>query len=195
MFFLGQHPEMQARARAEAISVLETLDDPLNLTMADIQRMPFVTACVRETMRMNSPSTTTLPRISAEALQVGPYLIPPGTAMFVNMYSIGRSEQNWEDPRVFCPERFLSQGFTEMTWGGSSLETWIPFSVGPRRCPAANFAMAEQRTLLAILLSRYTWTVPADSIHATAAGIRNAPSAFALNLPKAVTLTFSPLES
>jgi cytochrome P450 len=185
VFYLALHPDIQERARQEALSLFRDLKDPSELSVSDLQRLPFITACVREALRMNSPTTTALPRISPNPMPLGSYIIPPNTPTFLNMYIMGRSAQNWDDPDIYYPDRFLDD---------TNLEAWQPFGVGPRRCPAANFALAEQRTMLAILLSRFTWTLPKNSAHATSNGIRNAPSAFSLNLPKGVILDFSPIK-
>jgi cytochrome P450 len=111
------------------------------------------------------------------------------------MYAIGQSSRVWGDSHAFVPERFL--GAQEATSIGTHIKSkasdlWIPFSVGSRRCPAVNFAMTEQRTLLALLLLHYEWMLPEHSIHGGLDGIHNAPSAFALNLPLDVDLDFTP---
>ncbi|KAJ7680009.1 cytochrome P450 [Mycena rosella] len=72
-----------------------------------------------------------------------------------------------------------------------SLKNWVPFALGPRQCPARNFAMYEQRALAAVLLREYEWELPAGSKHAKA--VQNAFSPFALTLPHELNLTFRKL--
>lgn len=50
--------------------------------------------------------------------------------------------------------------------------------------------MYEMRTLGAMLLNEWEWTLPKDSVHQDS--IKNGFSPFALSLPKDLRLTFSP---
>lgn len=63
-----------------------------------------------------------------------------------------------------------------------------PFALGPRQCPARNFALYELRTLIAMLLLKWTWTLPEDSPHLDTP--RNGFSPFALSLPKNLEIDF-----
>ncbi|TFY80392.1 hypothetical protein EWM64_g3619 [Hericium alpestre] len=178
VYYLAKHPYFQDRARTEVLSVLHAKGHP---TIADIDRMPFVYACIKESMRLNGPSININPRISATPLSVGPYTIPPNTPIVLNLYAVLHDEQAWPDAERFNPDRFM---FGQL----DDLAGWLPFGTGPRRCPASNFALYEQRTLVALLLREYEWSLPADSIHADRPV--NAFSSFALNMPKDMYIDF-----
>lgn len=55
VYYLGKDPEMQERARKEVITALGE-DDPNFQNMRD---MPFVQACIREALRINTPIVST----------------------------------------------------------------------------------------------------------------------------------------
>ncbi|KAI0344182.1 cytochrome P450 [Trametopsis cervina] len=182
IYYLSKHPEYQARARAEALSALQTdkpsdFDAISSITTEQFQSMPFLNACIRESMRLNGSSVSTIPRISSAHVQLGEWVIPPHVPIALNMYGILHNDDVFADTTwQFRPDRWLESQSEEINAG------WIPFSLGHRRCPAMNFSLYEQRTVLAMMLCKYEWSLPADSIHSK--DVKNAFSTFALNLPE-----------
>lgn len=150
-------------------------------TAENLQRLPFLQACVREAMRVNNPSTTNIPRISDVPVQLGKYIVPANTPILLNMYGVMHNEAHWSSTEEFNPDRFLD---------GVSLDQkgWIPFGLGPRQCPARAFSLTEQRTLLAMMLREYEWSLPVGSVHEER--LKNSFSAFALNLPEDLDIIF-----
>ncbi|KAH8110287.1 cytochrome P450 [Phellopilus nigrolimitatus] len=182
VYCFAKYPEIQRKAREEVLTFLGT-DAP---TQESLLRLPYLQACIRESMRYNNPSTTNIPRVSTEPIRAGGLLIPPGTPVMLNMYGIMHNAAEWPDADTFEPTRFLRDG----VGGAEDVPVgWAPFGLGPRQCPARSFSMYEQRTLMAMLLREYEWVLPADSSHVD--GIRNAFSAFALNLPEDLDIIFT----
>ncbi|KAH9934285.1 cytochrome P450 [Fomitopsis serialis] len=179
-YYMGCCTDVQQRARAEVLSVVQASED---LTLEHLGRMPFLSSVIREAMRLNNPSNITVPRIAAVPVQIGSILVPPGTPVTLNMYAVLHNERLWSDPCSFEPRRFLSQN-AEL----DNDQHWMPFGHGPHQCPARNFAMMEQRTLAAVMLMEFEWEIPSDSIHLH--GVRNAFSSFALNLPFDMDILF-----
>lgn len=103
---------------------------------------------------MNNPSNFTLPRQADRQKILGGYIIPPMTMMSFNMSSVHHRESTWTDHNTYNPDRFLAPE--------GSL---VSFGLGHRQCPARNFAMWEIRTIMAMLIGNYRWTLPPDSIH------------------------------
>jgi cytochrome P450 family 4 len=68
----------------------------------------------------------------------------------IAVYTVHRDPFVYPEPNVFKPERFLPENSKER-----DPYAWIPFSVGPRNCLAAKFAMMEMKTVLCNLLRRY----------------------------------------
>ncbi|KAH7905603.1 cytochrome P450 [Hygrophoropsis aurantiaca] len=179
IYYLAVHPKIQDTARNEVISILGPTADPF-VGMLSPQSMPYLNACIREALRINPPADYITPRISPVDVTLGNYYIPASTPLVCNTYAVHHSRETWGDPHVFRPERFLQKN------GG---EPWVPFSSGPRQCVAYNFALYELRTLTAMLLRRYDWVLPKDSIHAR--GLKNSFSPFALALPYDLDITFT----
>ncbi|KAI8053140.1 cytochrome P450 [Gilbertella persicaria] len=124
--------------------------------------MPYLDAIVKETLRLNSPITKTLPRIAARDVAVDGLLIPQGTLVDVDIAATHMSESNYSDPFEFKPERFLESADVTSKKQGLS---YVPFGYGSHVCIGQNFSLAEQRVFLAMLLRKFEWTLALDSMH------------------------------
>lgn len=184
IYFLAIHPEIQAAAREETLRILGPTADP-SVDTISAASLPYLSACIREALRINTPISYIVPRVTAEDVTLGKYYIPSGTSLIYNIYAVHHRNDVWGDPDTFRPNRFL-----EKTEKSSILkDAWVAFASGPRQCPARNFALYEQRSLAVMLLREYEWTLPEDSIHQD--GLKNAFSPFALTLPYNLRITFT----
>ena len=59
------------------------------------------------------------------------------------------SEEFWDEPYQFNPSRFEKR----------HVETYLPFSGGPRSCIGQNFAMIEAKIMLAMIIHRFHFQV------------------------------------
>jgi len=181
--FFAIYPEYQQRARDEVGKHCQA-----EFTIDSLSKTTFLDSCIRECLRANSPSTMTIPRSSQTLpISLGGWNIPPNVPLVFSIVGVLHNTATWGMP-VFDPERFDPS----LNAPNVEVPAWVPFGMGHRRCPAKNFSLLEQRTLAAMLLSKYKWTLPEGSIHRNG-GIRNAFSAFALSLPYNVEVTFAPL--
>lgn len=178
VYFLARHPEIQDKVREEVLAVLGD-DEP---RVEHFLRTPYLNAVLRESMRNNTPSNATLPRICDIPVQIGPYVIPPNTPMVLNMCAAHHNQTVWSDPDAFDPQRFLDDAKAEAS-------NWVTFGIGPRKCLARNFSLYEQRVLVSMLLREYRWTLPEDSIHRD--HLKNGFQAFALSLPENLHIDFT----
>ncbi len=62
----------------------------------------------------------------------------------------------WSDPHVFDPDRFAGEQDRH-----AIRQTYMPFSMGPRVCVGAAFALQEATLMLAELVRRYRF-LPVD---------------------------------
>ncbi|RVX09181.1 (S)-N-methylcoclaurine 3'-hydroxylase isozyme 1 [Vitis vinifera] len=98
---------------------------------SDLPHLPYLQACVKETLRLHPSAPLLLPRRASVSCEVMNYTIPKDSQIWVNAWAIGRDPMNWEDPLVFKPERFLNSA---VDFKGNNLE-FIPFGAGRRICP------------------------------------------------------------
>ncbi|KAJ1664656.1 hypothetical protein IW140_005815 [Coemansia sp. RSA 1813] len=156
LHYLLLYPEAYARAVRE---VRSRFPREHTITYAEGKaELPFVDACIYESMRIRAVSGVFLPRIVPEggATFQGHYL-PAGTRIGVNIAGANHHRETWEQPRRFMPERFLGEGEKRK-------QNVITFSSGVRICPGRNLALYEMMTILANLLKDYDFSLPANAL-------------------------------
>ncbi|KAJ3515318.1 hypothetical protein NLJ89_g1839 [Agrocybe chaxingu] len=178
VYHLAQHPEHQSKAREEVLAVLAGRDEP---TYEDLGRLPFLNACIKEALRINSPISLLPARITTEYVMLGKYSIPAGVSLVPNVCAVHHTQRNWTDPSRFDPYRFIDKSTRAIAN--------IPFGTGPRQCVARQFSLYEQRTLLCMLLRQYEWRLPARSPHADY--VKNEFGAFGLSIPHDLDIEFT----
>ncbi len=139
-FLLSQDPPAAARLRAEARAALGGRD----ATLDDLPRLPFTRSVLEETLRLYPP-VAMLARQAQRPAEIAGHAVRPGDMVLVVPWLLHRHRALWEAPDEFRPERFLP--------GAPSPphHAFIPFSLGPRVCTGAHFAMAEAMMALATL--------------------------------------------
>ncbi|KAJ3376011.1 cytochrome P450-dit2 [Allomyces arbusculus] len=170
IYFLGRYPAVQERARAEVLSVLDDVHPtcPVDvfpyLTNDQATRVPFLTAIIKETLRLYPSIAIIPPRVTTTTvtLRDGTSL-PPGTRVVASTMALHRSPALWgDDADEFRPERFLEVDADKMHAGAHGFK-WVPFGAGQRVCLGQSFSIMEQRVVLAMLLARYEWTIVGDT--------------------------------
>jgi cytochrome P450 len=177
IYHLAKHPEHQSKARDEVLSVLGGRTEP---TYQDLSNIPFLNACIKEALRINSPISLLPARWTLEPVTLGKYYIPANTSVVPNVCAVHQNDNNWPDAQKFDPYRFID------TRQKAAIN--IPFGTGPRQCVARQFSLFEQRTLLCMLLVNYEWSLPADSMHAHQ--VKNEFGAFGLSIPHDLDVDF-----
>ncbi|EEC12187.1 cytochrome P450, putative, partial [Ixodes scapularis] len=144
---LVNYPEVQEKVRQELLSVLGPDEE---ITYNTIQKLPYLHCVVCETMRMYPPIFGFVTREAAVDKQYGKLKIPAGTAVMSAVEYIHNDPDNWDNPHVFDPDRFLpenKQKFNPLAWQ--------PFGAGPRNCIGMRFAQMEIRFTFAHILRKY----------------------------------------
>ncbi|KAI7851852.1 cytochrome P450 [Circinella umbellata] len=144
-------------------------------THEHLRQMPFVNNCIKETMRINPPTSGNLARIASCDTRIGQFFIPKGTRVTMELYCAHHLEKYWPDPYEFNPDRFSNHkdkhkvNDDDSTVNSNNL--YIPFGYGPRVCIGMNFSLAEQRVVQAMMLRKYTWELVPMSEHEN--GLKN----------------------
>ncbi|MFQ3535113.1 MAG: cytochrome P450 [Aggregatilineales bacterium] len=142
---LAQHPEVEAKLWAELDSVLGGRPP----TLEDLPRLLYTEMVIKEAMRLYPPAGG-IPRMAQTDVQLGEYVLPKGSNVFISTYVMHR------DPRYFPePERFLPERFSPEREASIPRYAYLPFGAGPRICIGNSFAMLEARLLLATIAQRF----------------------------------------
>ncbi|HEY1251102.1 MAG TPA: cytochrome P450 [Thermoanaerobaculia bacterium] len=145
LFLLARHPEVEERLYRE---IGETLAGRLPKA-ADLPRLRFAEAVVRESLRLYPPAYV----IGREALAdcvIGDYDVAPGTTIYFAPWVLHRDPRHFPDPEAFRPERWLDGSTARLP-----KYAYIPFGGGPRICIGERFAMMEGVLVLVTLLRRF----------------------------------------
>ena len=82
-------------------------------------------------------------------LELGGYLLPKGTCLSVDQYSINHNANYWKEPKSFSPERFENLDEFTAKWG------LFRFGFGARRCPGQYYANLVMANVITRLLSHW----------------------------------------
>ena len=99
-----------------------------------------------------------LGREAIEPVELGGYLIPPGTTIFMPQWVIHRDARWFDNPEAFRPER----------WEGGLIGrihryAYFPFGGGPRICIGNNFALMEATLILATVAQKFRLSLAPDA--------------------------------
>lgn len=139
---LLEHPAAEERLRAELAAVAG--DAPVEA--AHLERLPFLDAVVRETLRLRPIFNLSI-RKTAVPFRVAGHQLPPGTIVAPCIYLVQRREELWPNAGRFLPERWLDGPPRDA-------QAWFPFGGGHRRCIGMALAMHEVKVFLATALRR-----------------------------------------
>ncbi|KAL0438631.1 UNVERIFIED_CONTAM: cytochrome [Sesamum latifolium] len=117
---------------------------------SDIEKLPYIQAIIKETLRLQPTVPLLLPRESVEDCTVAGYHIPAGARLMVNVWKLHRDPRVWVDPLEFRPERFLFE-HKEVDVRGKHFEL-LPFGGGRRICAGISFSLRVMELALASLL-------------------------------------------
>jgi cytochrome P450 len=148
-YLLSENPQAEGKLHEELDGALR--GNPA--TVADLERLPYLHAVVRESLRLYPPAYM-MARANVTAVTVGEYEIPAGTTILSSQWVTHRDARYFEEPEKFRPERWLD-GLEERLAGG----TYYPFGDGPRRCIGQEFALLEIALAIAAIAQRFRFTL------------------------------------
>jgi cytochrome P450 len=105
----------------------------------DAQSLPYLSAVVKEALRISMANPTRLPHIVPHTgLTLSNITIPPGTIVGISAYSLHFNPTVFPSPHSFIPERWLPDQIAEEMG-----KSFFAFGAGSRACIARNLAMTE----------------------------------------------------
>ncbi|KAJ7977759.1 Cytochrome P450 [Quillaja saponaria] len=160
VFLLSLHNEWQEKLRQEVLQ-----ECGMGIPNADTcAKLKLVNMVLLESLRLYCP-VLELIREATEDIKLGNLSIPKGTCIAISMVKIHRSKEYWgEGADEFNPLRFIN-GVTKAAKHPNAL---LAFSAGPRACIGQNFAMLEAKTVIALILQRFSISLSPEYKHAPA---------------------------
>jgi cytochrome P450 family 138 len=124
------------------------------VTDVDAGQSALLQATVQEVLRTRPIIDAVSREVTAESISLGPWVIPRGYIVTVNIGLVHQNESVYSDAAAFNPERFLGNN--------PDIYSWLPFGGGTRRCPGAAFANMEMTVVLRTILREFT-LIPTDA--------------------------------
>ncbi|MDG3039723.1 cytochrome P450 [Roseicyclus marinus] len=143
LYLCAFDPEVQARARTEAQTVL----GDRAAGAADVAQLPYVRQVIEEALRLYPPGGF-LSRTAQAPDRLAGAEICIGDTVMIPVYGLHRHRNLWDEPDAFRPDRWADRATIDRY-------QYLPFGDGPRICIGARFAMQEAVIILATLLARF----------------------------------------
>ncbi|KAJ5669573.1 hypothetical protein N7462_010643 [Penicillium macrosclerotiorum] len=153
LFFLLKNPHCMQKLREELDQTLD--EDDIVAPYGKVKHLPYLRACIDESLRMLPPVIFGLPRRTPlEGTSILDDYISGDTSVSMSAYVIHHQESIFRDHDAYKPERWLGED-------GKALQPYfVPFSTGARGCIGRNISYLEQTVLVASLVHRFDFALP-----------------------------------
>jgi len=146
-----KNPDIQAKAHNELDSILGPGDLP---GFSDEPRLPYISAIVREVGRHSPVAPLAIPHLNTQDDIYEGYFLPKGSIIIANTWSILHDEEDYPEPELFDPSRFLdADGKLDPNIKDPATAA---FGYGRRICPGRHVALASLWIAVASILACYT---------------------------------------
>lgn len=121
------------------------------------EKVPYVTALVKEVLRFWTVIPICLPRVSTRPIPYAGATIPAGTTFYMNAYAADYDEAHFGNPFDFDPTRYLKTDGAGPEVAGTP---HFGYGAGSRMCAGSHLANRELFTAFVRLISAFEF-VPA----------------------------------
>jgi len=147
---LWRHPEHLRRATEE---VRAAMSAGHALSQEQLSHLPFVDACVNESMRLRPVVPVMFVQVAHDDTDVAGVRMPAGSLVIGLMRHDSVREPHVKNPEVFAPERWMAAADAPSMQ--ALRHTSMPFGAGPRICPGRYLALLEIKLAIAALLGHF----------------------------------------
>uniref|UniRef100_A0A1L8E4P9 Putative cytochrome n=1 Tax=Nyssomyia neivai TaxID=330878 RepID=A0A1L8E4P9_9DIPT len=145
---LAHHPDVQQKVYEEIKNAMESNDNQ-HLGMNELNDLEYTSRVIKECLRLYPP-VPFITRSVTEDMKVDGQTIPEGTFAHIHIYDLHRDPEQFPDPELFDPDRFLPENVEKR-----HPFAYVPFSAGPRNCIGQKFALLEIKAVLQHVLMKF----------------------------------------
>ena len=147
LLYMITNPGYQEKVHAEIRNVFGLGKDP---DYCEIDELPFTEATILETLRHSCIFPFSLPHSTTKDTTINGHFVSDNTLVFVNLWSVSHDPENFPEPEVFNPYRFLCADGQSVDRAKADL--FLPFGAGKRKCPGEQLAKLELFLFYSILM-------------------------------------------
>lgn len=137
-------------------------DEIKNIEGANIFKLPFLDAVIKESLRLN-PVISDTPRRLVKDFSIDGYQLSKGTGIAPSQAIVHYDEEIYKNPFEFNPIRFIENKYNNYEY--------FPFGGGERVCIGAAFSMIQIKCILTALIKNFE--INFEQSNDTAKPIRN----------------------
>lgn len=147
-------PEILKKAQKEVDDVVGEERSP---KWSDYEKLPYIAACVKETMRWRPVVPLGFPHVLGEDDEVDGMHLPRGSQVFINAFGMQHDPDRFEKPDEFNPDHYLgvTELASELANGDWEKRDHYGYGSGRRICPGIH--VAERNLFLA--MSKLVWAL------------------------------------
>ncbi|KAG6594289.1 putative cytochrome P450 [Phytophthora cinnamomi] len=153
---LSENPRVEAKLRDEVLAKIPrlTTDKSYVPSVEDINKVPYLEACIRELLRLYPPGPLITTHCIKDTVFPDGTFVPANTDIGIALFSAGRLTSVWgEDALEYKPERFIDSESGEVI--SMTATKFCAFSAGPRICVGQNLAFVETKIVIASIVGRF----------------------------------------
>jgi cytochrome P450 / NADPH-cytochrome P450 reductase len=150
LYFLIKHPDVLARARAEAEQAFGR-DANAWPDFRAVNGLAYIKQVLKEALRLWPTAAVFAVTPTAETVIGGAYPMPKGAHIVCLVPSLHRDSAVWgDDATRFDPDRFTPESEAALP-----INAYKPFGNGKRQCIGRQFALHEAALILGLILQRF----------------------------------------
>lgn len=139
--------------------VNKTFKDTKQVTLDSLNQMEYMSAVIKETLRMCPPLPNFLPRQAVNDHQLGDLKIDAGTIVVAAGVTNSFDTDYHDEPEVFKPERWLDENSKTRKSVNKNSYIYIPFSTGARVCPGKEIGINLSRITLGLFMKKFEYAL------------------------------------
>lgn len=159
LYWMVDNPEVLSRLKEELRTVMPSVEDASQVSLAALEGLPYLTAVIKECVRLIYGNSTPHFRVNPD----GPltyrdgktgkeWVIPKGTPVGMTSVLLHHNEENFPDSYRFVPERWIGEDAKKLD------KYMVSFGKGSRIC----LGMPQSYGIMRVVLARLwrTWASP-----------------------------------
>ncbi|XP_025834227.1 cytochrome P450 307a1-like [Agrilus planipennis] len=146
--YLVNEPEVQRKIQMEIDSVTEDGRSFRPVKLSDRSKCPYTEGAIFEAIRLIS--SPIVPRVANQDTTINGFKIKKDSLIFLNNYDLSMSEELWDNPDRFKPERFVVDNQFMKP------EHFLPFGGGRRSCMGYKMVQFVAFGMLSRILQSFT---------------------------------------